>query len=65
MDFYLRFVGTYSANGTSYPVAKLQDIPQMLYVIGLDPDSADAPSELVLAGDGKNVDDTKESAFIK
>ena len=65
MDSDLGFIGTYSANGTSYPVAKLKEVPQFLFVIGLDPDSADAPSELVLSGAGKNVDDTKEVAFIK
>ena len=64
-DSHLSFIGTYSANGTSYPVAKMKEIPQFLFVIGLDPDSADAPSELVLSGDGKNVDDTTEFAFIK
>lgn len=63
-DFFLSFVGTLSTNDASYPVAKLMAMPHMHYVFGLDPDSADAPSKLVLSGDGKNVDDTEDFAII-
>ena len=64
LDFFISFVGTFFASKAIYPVIMFIAMSNLHYAVGLDPESTDAPSELVLSGDGKKAENTEDN-FVK